>query len=180
MTLSMAMLPEEFPVVLIIFLTLGAWRISRHQVLTRRAQTIETLGAATVLCTDKTGTLTLNAMRLTRLCVNGVFYEVNLKGSDLFPEAVHDLLEYGVLASQKDPFDPIEREAKHVAEFYLLNSEHIHNNWNLVREYPLSKQLLALSHVWASPDKQNYIIAAKGSRKLLLTSATLTRIRTKS
>ncbi len=163
LTLGMAMLPEEFPVVLIIFLTLGAWRISRHQVLTRRSHAIETLGAATVLCTDKTGTLTLNMMRLNMLCVKGDYYEVDMQHSNSLPEAVHDLIEYGILASQKDPFDPIEKEVKLVGEFYLLNSEHIHKNWKLIREYTLSKELLALSHVWESPDKLNYIIAAKGS-----------------
>ncbi len=163
LTLSMAMLPEEFPVVLIIFLTLGAWRISKSQVLTRRASAIETLGAATVLCTDKTGTLTLNAMHLTTLCVKGINYDVDTKKSNLLPEAAHDLVEYGILASQKDPFDPIEKEVKRLGKFYLSGSEHIHNNWKIIKEYPLSKQLLALSHVWESPDKRNYIIAAKGS-----------------
>jgi len=163
LTLGMAMLPEEFPVVLIIFLTLGAWRISRHQVLTRRPHAIETLGAATVLCTDKTGTLTLNTMRLSMLCVKGGYYEVDMQQSNSLPEEVHNLIEYGILASQKDPFDPVEKEVKQVGEFYLSNSEHIHKNWKLIREYTLSKELLALSHVWESPDKQNYIIAAKGS-----------------
>jgi Ca2+-transporting ATPase len=163
LTLSMAMLPEEFPVVLIIFLTLGAWRISKSQVLTRHAPAIETLGAATVLCTDKTGTLTLNAMHLTTLCVKSVYYDVDTKKVNLLPEAVHDLVEYGILASQRDPFDPIEREVKRLGEFYLSDSEHMHNNWRIIKEYPLSKALLALSHVWESPDKQNYIIATKGS-----------------
>ncbi|MCX5701202.1 MAG: cation-translocating P-type ATPase [Candidatus Omnitrophica bacterium] len=163
LTLGMAMLPEEFPVVLIIFLTLGAWRMSKYQVLTRRTHAIETLGAATVLCTDKTGTLTLNTMRLTSLCVKGVNFDIDLKQTQALPENVHDLMEYAILASQKDPFDPIEREIKHVGESFLANSEHIHKNWHLVREYILSKQLLALSHVWESPDKKNYVIAAKGS-----------------
>jgi P-type Ca2+ transporter type 2C len=163
LTLSMAMLPEEFPVVLIIFLTLGAWRISKSRVLTRHTPAIETLGAATVLCTDKTGTLTLNSMRLTTLCVNGVYYEIDAAAAKPLPEAAHDIMEYGILASQKDPFDPVEKELKSVGEFYLSSTEHIHKNWKLVREYPLSKQLLALSHVWESLDKQNYVIAAKGS-----------------
>ncbi|TFG35122.1 MAG: HAD family hydrolase, partial [Parcubacteria group bacterium] len=163
LTLSMAMLPEEFPVVLIIFLTLGAWRISKSQVLTRRAPAIETLGAATVLCTDKTGTLTLNAMHLTTLCVKNVYYDVDTKKVNSLPEVVHDLVEYGILASQKDPFDPIEKEVKRLGEFYLSDSEHMHNSWRIIKEYPLSKVLLALSHVWESPDKQNYIISTKGS-----------------
>lgn len=163
LTLSMAMLPEEFPVVLVIFLTLGAWRISKNKVLTRRSQAIETLGAATVLCSDKTGTLTLNKMHLAVLCVKGALYEVHKSKKHPLPEILHDLIEYGILASQKDPFDPIEKEVKEIGEKFLSGSEHIHNNWKLVREYALSKELLALSHVWESPDKTNYVIAAKGS-----------------
>ena len=161
LTLSMAMLPEEFPVVMIIFLTLGAWRISKSKVLTRRTNAIETLGAATVLCTDKTGTLTLNAMKLSSLCIKTTCSDID--GLRSLPEAMHPLVEYAILASQQDPFDPIEREVKRVGEEYLSGTEHIHKNWTLVKEYPLSKQLLALSHVWGSPDRRHYVIAAKGS-----------------
>jgi Ca2+-transporting ATPase len=163
LTLSMAMLPEEFPVVLIIFMTIGAWRISKNQVLTRRTPAIETLGAATVLCTDKTGTLTHNTMQLKMLCADSKYFPIDKARTTTLPEAVHDVMEYGILASQKDPFDPIEKEVKNVGEYYLSGSEHLHKNWSLVKEYPLSKQLLALSHVWESPDRKNYIIAAKGS-----------------
>jgi len=163
LTLSMAMLPEEFPVVLVIFLTLGAWRISKNKVLTRRANAIETLGAATVLCTDKTGTLTMNSMRLTTVCARLACHDIGAGEDGKLPEELHDLIEYAVLASQKDPFDPIEREIKQVGTRYLSGTEHIHTNWKLVREYPLSKQLLALSHVWESPDRTQYVIAAKGA-----------------
>lgn len=163
LTLGMAILPEEFPVVLLIFLTLGAWRISKKQVLTRRATAIETLGAATVLCVDKTGTLTMNSMKLASISSNGAFFDFDKNNVSFLPERLHDVMEYGILASQKDPFDPIEKELKETGELYLSGSEHIHHNWRLVREYTLSRQLLALSHVWESPDRRNYIIAAKGS-----------------
>ncbi len=155
LSLSMAMLPEEFGVVLLIFLTLGAWRISKRQVLTRHTAAIETLGAATALCVDKTGTLTLNKMNME--------IPVNTEKDGNLPETYHPLLEYAILASQKDPFDPIEKEIKRVGEKFLLGSEHIHNSWKLVHEYVLSRKLLALSHVWASPNKKDYIIAAKGA-----------------
>jgi P-type Ca2+ transporter type 2C len=161
LTLSMAMLPEEFPVVLLIFLTLGAWRISKSHVLTRNKPAIETLGAATCLCVDKTGTLTMNQMKLAALLSDNTYLELSELQS--LPEPSHDVLEYGILASQRDPFDPIEKEVKRLGELYLTGTEHIHNNWQLIKEYNLSKQLLALSHVWESPDKQNYIIAAKGA-----------------
>jgi len=162
LTLGMAVLPEEFPVVLVIFLTLGAWRISRNNVLTRRAAAIETLGAASVLCVDKTGTLTLNSAELSGLFASGA-YSWPRGEKSVLPDKFHDVLEYGILAGQKDPFDPIEKALKLAGELYLAGSEHIHNNWTLVKEYPLSKELFALSHVWESPDRKNYIIAAKGS-----------------
>lgn len=162
LTLSMAMLPEEFPVVLLIFLTLGAWRISKRQVLTRKTAAIETLGAATVLCVDKTGTLTLNRQTLQGILVKKRYQEIS-KLSKKLPERYHQLFEYGILASQSDPFDPLEKEIKKRGEEFLKGSEHIHSNWHLVREYPLSKELLALSHVFQSPNNKDFVIAAKGS-----------------
>jgi len=162
LTLSMAMLPEEFPVVMLIFLTLGAWRMSKRKVLARHTAAIETLGAAKVLCVDKTGTLTLNRMKLQAVVDNQDVAEVkNFKNA--LPEKYHALFEYAVLASEKDPYDPIEKEIKEKGEIFLKGTEHLHKNWKLVKEYPLSKKLLALSHVWQSPDKSQYMIAAKGA-----------------
>ena len=162
LTLSMAMLPEEFPVVLIIFLTIGAWRISKKNVLTRRMQAIETMGAVTVLCTDKTGTLTLNTMRLSRLWADGKFHAVS--GEDrVIPDGFHDLVEYSILASQENPFDPVEKELRRVGECCLSGTEHIHTGWKIVREYPLTRAQLALSHVWQSPDRRHFTIGAKGA-----------------
>jgi P-type Ca2+ transporter type 2C len=168
LTLSMAIIPEEFPIVLIIFLTLGAWRISKRNVLTRRAATIETLGAATVLCTDKTGTLTLNKMELGGLYTDGVFYELNNYTKDNTPEQFKTLLEYGVLASQKDLFDPIEKELNRVGNLYIDNLKNSDENWSLIKEYPLSKELLAMSHIWQSKEKSELIIASKGAPETIL------------
>jgi Ca2+-transporting ATPase len=161
-TLAMATLPEEFPVVLTIFLALGAWRISQHHVLTRRVPAVEMLGAATVLCVDKTGTLTLNRMTVTRLSVRNETLEVDGKQISL-PEAFHQVVEYSILASPTDPFDPMEKAMKELGGRTLANTEHIHKEWELVREYPLNENLLAMSHVWRSPEGQDYIIAAKGA-----------------
>ncbi len=161
-TLAMATLPEEFPVVLTIFLALGAWRISQRQVLTRRVPAVEMVGAATVLCVDKTGTLTLNRMTVTKIAVNGEVFDVEHTPTTL-PEILHAVVEYSILASPSDPFDPMEKAMKELGGRTLSNTEHIHKDWKLLREYPLSPEMLAMSRVWQSPDEQEYIIAAKGA-----------------
>ncbi len=161
-TLAMATLPEEFPVVLTIFLALGAWRISRHHVLTRRVPAVEMLGAATVLCVDKTGTLTLNRMTVTRISVDGKDFELDGR-QILLPEALHETVEYSILASPPDPFDPMEKAIQELGGRTLANTGHLHKNWTLVREYPLSNDLLAMSHVWRSPNMRELVVAAKGA-----------------
>ncbi|HUS58993.1 MAG TPA: cation-translocating P-type ATPase [Planctomycetota bacterium] len=163
LTLAMATLPEEFPVVLTIFLALGAWRISRQHVLTRRVPAVEMLGAATVLCVDKTGTLTLNRMAVRKLYARDGFYDVHDAGGDHLPEEFHELLEYSILAGHRDPFDPMEKAFKQLGERCLARTEHLHYDWTPVREYPLSERLLAMSHVWKSPHGNDYVIAAKGA-----------------
>jgi len=165
LTLSMAMIPEEFPIVLLIFLTLGAWRISKHKVLTRRSAAIETLGAATVLCTDKTGTLTMNKMELSRLYAKDSFCELNDLNPGSIPDHFKTLLEYGVLASQKDTFDPIEKELNKMGGLYLKNF--IKDDFDLIKEYPLSKELLALSHAWRLNNNE-LVIASKGAPEAIL------------
>jgi Ca2+-transporting ATPase len=162
-TLAMAMLPEEFPVVLTIFLALGAWRISQKKVLTRRMTAVETLGAASVLCVDKTGTLTQNRMSIRMLYAEGRFFDVFEKKSQDLPEHFHELIEYGILASQRDPFDPMEKALKTLGDIKLMDTEHLHEDWELIHQYPLSRELLALSHVWESPDGEHYIISANGA-----------------
>jgi Ca2+-transporting ATPase len=161
-TMAMATIPEELPVVLTVFLALGAWRISQKRVLTRNVPAVETLGSATVLCVDKTGTLTQNRMTVARIFANGEFYDVDYQNSQ-FPENFHETVEFSILASQKDPFDPMEAAIKQLGEHYLSGTNHIHEGWTLVQEYPLSQKLLALSRIWLSPDSQSYIIAAKGA-----------------
>jgi P-type Ca2+ transporter type 2C len=167
-TLAMAILPNEFPVVVTIFLALGAWRISQNHVLARRTSAVETVGSATVLCVDKTGTLTLNQMAVQQLFAynhpeNPQPYDLGLHSQAALPEAVHELVEFCILASQRDPFDPMEKAFKELGDRYLAHTEHLHSDWKLLREYPLSPQLLAMSHVWQSADGKLYEIAAKGA-----------------
>jgi Ca2+-transporting ATPase len=161
-TLAMAMLPEEFPVVLTVFLALGAWRISRKNVLARKMSAVETLGAATVLCVDKTGTITQNRMSVRRLQSGPALVDVSENRGPL-PEEVHQLIEYGILASQRDPFDPMEQALLDLGGDRLKGTEHIHDDWRLVRQYPLSRRMLAISHVWESASGRGYTIAAKGA-----------------
>ena len=163
LTLAMAILPNEFPVVLAIFMALGAWRISQQHVLTRRTPAIETLGSATVLCVDKTGTLTMNHMTVGKLFAHDQFYDIEARKHEALPEDFHQLVEFSILASQRDPFDPMDRALKQLGNLYLADTEHIHDDWALVREYPLSPELLALSRVWRSRDGADYIIGAKGA-----------------
>jgi Ca2+-transporting ATPase len=165
--LAMATLPEEFPVVLTIFLALGAWRIAQHQVLTRRAPAVEMLGAATALCVDKTGTLTLNRMTVTKIAVDGTVYEVD-GHQVVLAEELHEVAEYSILASPADPFDPMEKAMKELGGRTLLDTEHLHQDWTLEREYPLSDNLLAMSRVWRSPNGRGQIIAAKGAPEAVI------------
>ena len=162
-TLAMAMLPEEFPVVLTVFLALGAWRLSKLKVLARCVPVIETLGSATVLCVDKTGTLTVNRMSIRKLVVEGTSHDVEQQKAAPLPEAFHEIVEFGILASQRDPFDPMEKAFHDLGNTRLAKTEHLHGDWKLERGYPLSPGLLAMSHVWKSPTGQDYILAAKGS-----------------
>jgi Ca2+-transporting ATPase len=149
-TFAMAMLPEEFPVVLTVFLALGAWRISRHDVLTRRMPVIETLGAATVLCVDKTGTLTENRMALAGTIA---------PGGD-----AGRVIEVAALACELDPFDPMERAILSAAGG---NAGELRRTWSLDRDYPMTPGFLAVCHGWLSPGGERRV-AIKGAPETVL------------
>lgn len=159
-TFAIAMLPEEIPAVLTIFMALGAWRISQKNVLTRRMAAIETLGSVTVLCTDKTGTLTENKMALSEVYSSGSFYQIN---KEVVPDKYHSLIEFALLASKEESFDPMEKALMKIVSDKLIDSSHIHKNWGLAQEYPLSKELLAMSRAWIPSDKQEFLFYSKGS-----------------
>jgi Ca2+-transporting ATPase len=153
--LAMGVLPEEFPVVLTLFMALGAWRISQSSVLTRRLPAVEALGGATVLCSDKTGTLTENRMRVARLWAPGA----SPAGGGPVPAPLRDVLELAVLASQPHATDPMDRALRELADAELPGR---HGGWALVREYPLSRELLAVCHLWRPPGGEP-LVAAKGA-----------------
>ncbi|WP_295137627.1 cation-translocating P-type ATPase [uncultured Reyranella sp.] len=149
--LGMSLLPEEFPLVLTAFMVMGAWRLSRVRVLTRRASAIEMLGAATVLCSDKTGTMTQNRMTLAEVRTLGTTWRTGQGAPGA--EAVA-LIEAARRASSPEPSDPMERaiaaEASSTAGGKLL------------RRYGLQPTLLAMSHVWQDEDGGRSV-ATKGA-----------------
>jgi Ca2+-transporting ATPase len=144
LTLAMAVIPEEFPVVLTVFLALGAWRISRHGVLTRRMPAIEMLGAATVLCVDKTGTLTENRMRVS--------------------DTAQDAIDVAALACELEPFDPMDRAVIEAAGEAALAAR---RDWRLERDYPLTDDFLAVCHAWRTPQGR-LRVALKGAPETVL------------
>jgi Ca2+-transporting ATPase len=119
-----------------------------------------------VLCVDKTGTLTWNRMAVKHLFVYAegrpYHYDVTLHDREPLPQPVHPLIEFGILASRKDPFDPMEKALQQIGQDYLARTEHLHGDWRLLHEYPLSTELLAMSCVWESPVGE-LTVAAKGA-----------------
>lgn len=147
---SMALIPEEFPVVLTLFLAIGAWRMSQKGVIARRAAVIETLGSATVICVDKTGTITMNQMAVHELNIDGELLVLN---GDAVPERYREITQTALLASPINPFDPMDKAFHAIADY--------EQDWELVREYPITDNLMAMSNVWQTSD--GYIAASKGA-----------------
>jgi Ca2+-transporting ATPase len=161
--LAMSMLPEELAIVMTVFPAIGAWRLSRQQVLVRRLPAIETLGAISVLCVDKTGTLTANRMDVVALYVHGARHPVM---DEPLPAALAPLLETAVLASTATGPDPIDRAVQRLGAACLAPAQR-HPDWSLVHEYGVSAQQRALVQVWLRPDGV-LIAAAKGAPETVL------------
>jgi Ca2+-transporting ATPase len=160
--LSMSMLPEEFPLVLTVFMVMGAWRISRARVLTRRATAIETLGAATVLCSDKTGTLTQNRMSVAELRAGGEDLSLAAAPARPLSGRLGALAAYGILASAKEPFDPMEKAIHALGD--RLPEGARRGGLLLAQAYGLRPDLLAMAQVWREADGAlPAIVAAKGA-----------------
>src|SRR5262249_14974705 len=146
----MAILPEEFPVVLTVFLALGAWRIARRGVLTRRLPAIETLGAATVLCVDKTGTLTENRMAVIDTWVAATDRD--------------HVMEAGALACELEPFDPMEHA---IVEAAGAPARALRETSTLERDYSLTSEFLAVCHAWRTPAGERRVVI-KGAPETVL------------
>jgi P-type Ca2+ transporter type 2C len=161
-TTGMSMLPAEFTVVLTIFMAMGAWRIGKARVLTRRSAAIETLGSATVLCTDKTGTLTENRMVVSQVWLaSGKVSEIRAGGD--IPDAFHAILETSIFASAAIPVDPMEVALHETAPPMPPDYRHVHS-------YGLRPELLAMSNIWKGVStRDHYVIAAKGAPEAIAT-----------
>lgn len=160
--IGMAMLPEEFGVVLTVFMAMGAWRISQARVLTRRAAAIEVLGSATVLCTDKTGTLTQNQMSVAELrLLDGARMRPETAGRDDARPEFAELARCGALASSPEPFDPMEK-ALHLFAHAVLDDAP-DGERTLARGYGLRPELLAMTQVWRIAGRTDLLACAKGA-----------------
>jgi len=159
---AMAILPEEFPVVLTIFLAIGAWRLSQQNVLTRNPSAIETLGSATVLCSDKTGTITQNNMVLSTLIKEHFIIEKNEFEENI--ENIEELIFTAILASPPESIDPMER-AVYAVNKTLPSSPP--PSFTLQKEYPLSKDLFAMTRV-LEDDRGQLFVGSKGAPEAIL------------
>ena len=164
-TIGMSMLPEEFPVVLTVFMAMGAWRISKARVLTRRAASIETLGSTTVLCTDKTGTLTENRMSIAELRLpDGDVFRLREAADATVPGNFRELAVHGLLASAPVPFDPMEKAFHEFARDGLEPADGLPGpDWKLAHSYGLRPDLLAMTQLWQKEGTPAFTVAAKGA-----------------
>ncbi|MDZ4666620.1 MAG: cation-translocating P-type ATPase [bacterium] len=157
LTLAMSVIPEEIPVALSTFMALGAYRMYQKKVIVRSPHTVETLGTATVICADKTGTLTDNRMELRAVYD---FKEHQLHDFSVANPSYTQVLEYAVWSSEVDPFDPME---KAIHQWYgKLTNKDERKHAKLVHEYPLSGDPPIMTHMFLKQDGE-YVLAVKGS-----------------
>lgn len=158
-TLAMAMIPEEFPVILTVFLSMGAWRLAKKQSLVRKLPSVETLGAVSVLCVDKTGTITMNQM--------------TVRDTWSIDNDTNTLCEIMGMGCETEAYDPMEKamlsycESLNIQKDYLFSGE-------LIAEYPFTNETKMMGHVWKR--EESIIVAAKGSPERLLTLCSLSTV----
>lgn len=157
LTLAMSVLPEEIPVAFSTFMALGAYHLYKKKVIARSPMTVETLGAATVICTDKTGTLTENKMQLATI-YDFTNDELLDYSADINP--ISQVLEYAMWASETEPFDTMEKSIH--AIYAQVYKDDLRPHFKMFREYPLSGKPPVMTHVYRD-ENHNHIIAVKGS-----------------
>ena len=158
-TLAMAMIPEEFPVILTVFLSMGAWRLAKKQSLVRKLPSVETLGSVSVLCVDKTGTITMNQMAVQETWA---------------PEGdEHTLIEIMGLGCETDAYDPMEKAMLTYCDQHGISKDDLFGG-ELISEYAFTNELKMMGHVWRRNGK--LVIAAKGSAEKILTICNLSAL----
>jgi len=163
LTLAMSVIPEEIPVAFTTFMALGAWRLMKMGIITKQTKTVETLGSATVICTDKTGTITENKMSLAELYLFDSDTIIDTK-EKLTTEA-EEVLNYAMWSSEPIPFDAMEI-AIHEA-YSKIESEDERPLFKMVHEYPLSGKPPMMTHIFENNSGKK-IIAAKGAPEALI------------
>ncbi|MEX6690713.1 cation-translocating P-type ATPase [Danxiaibacter flavus] len=168
LTLAMSILPEEIPVAFTTFMALGAWRLMRRGIIVKQIRTVETLGSATVICTDKTGTITENRMELEAIHVwpqQRTYFK-----NDWQSEEAKNLITVAMWASEPVPFDPMEKALHKVYESFADIDER--KSFQLVHEFPLDGRPPMMTHVFRNA-KGKRIIAAKGAPEAILAVSNL-------
>jgi len=168
LTLAMSIIPEEIPVAFTTFMALGAWRLMKMGIIVKQTKTVETLGSATVICTDKTGTITENRMSLAQFYLLASNKMVNPE--ELFNDDEKELLTISMWASEPTPFDGMEIALHETYSKLEINDER--PNFKLVHEYPLGGNPPMMTHVFEN-QKGNRIIAAKGAPEALIACSNL-------
>lgn len=171
LTLAMSILPEEIPVAFTTFMALGAWRLMKMGIVVKQMKTVETLGSATVICTDKTGTITQNKMALAKLFTLKTDTIVNTK--DIIGTNERELITTAMWASEPIPFDPMEIAIHNTYARSIENDER--PNYKMVHEYPLGGKPPMMTHVFQNADGKQ-IIAAKGAPEAIIRVSNLTNI----
>jgi len=162
-TLAMAMIPEEFPVILTVFLSMGAWRLAKKKSLVRKLPAIETLGAVSVLCVDKTGTITMNQMTVQDV------WTLREDGSS--NDSTEELIEVMGLGCETDAYDPMEKAMLRYCEENKITKKHLFGG-ELITEYAFTNELKMMGHVWHHDSE--IVVACKGSPERILSISTLT------
>ncbi|APA63115.1 cation-translocating P-type ATPase [Maribacter sp. 1_2014MBL_MicDiv] len=169
LTLAMSILPEEIPVAFTTFMALGAWRLMKMGIVVKQMKTVETLGSATIICTDKTGTITQNKMALAKLFTLKTGTIVNTK--DTLGTDEKDLVTTSMWASEPIPFDPMEIAIHNTYARSIENDER--PDYKMVHEYPLGGKPPMMTHIFQNADGKQ-IIAAKGAPEAIIAVSNLT------
>ena len=163
LTLAMSIIPEEIPFAFTTYMALGSWRLMKMGIIVKQMKTVETLGSATVICTDKTGTITENTMRLAKISIAGADSFTDVE--NIQSEAELELVHTGMWASEPQPFDPMEKSLHAVYE--TLTENDLRPEYALIHEYPLSGKPPMMTHVFKHENGE-LIIAAKGAPEAIM------------